>query len=280
MRNFKKQRTRIVSVLILIIVGFWCLGPLVWVGITSIKPQGTEYRMPVEYWPENPTLDNYRTVLGPRFRIQRSILNSLIVSFGALVIGLTIATMSAYAISRLRFKYRYHTLLFTQIGGMLPPIMVIAPIFVMLRAVGLLQTHWAMIIPNAVFDLPLATWLIAGYMANLPYELEEAAKLDGCGTLRTIISVIVPVAAPGMFSAGIIGFLGTWGEFMLAMTVSMGRPGLEVVPVTILSLSRMFELQWAWVAAGTILSLLPIIFLVVIFQRVIVTGLTAGSTTS
>jgi multiple sugar transport system permease protein len=276
-RKYRILRHRIISLLILLAISFWCLAPLVWVGITSLKPQGTEYRIPVRYWPENPTFENYRTVVGERFQIHRSILNSAIVATGALVIGLTISTFAAYAIARLRFRYRYFALFFTQIGGMVPPIVVIAPIFVMMRSLGLLRTHWAMIIPNAVFDIPLSTWLIASYFANIPFELEEAAKLDGCGTLRTIFSIILPVAAPGIFSAGILAFLGTWGEFMLAMTVSIGRKAVETVPVTILSLSQMFELQWSWVAAGTILTLLPIVIAVLVFQRVIVVGLTSGT---
>lgn len=264
--------------MVLLVISVWCLSPLAWVGITSIKPQGTEYRIPVRYWPQNPTLENYRTVVGERFQIHRSILNSTIVASGALVIGLSISTLAAYAIARLRFRYRYFALFFTQIGGMVPPIVVIAPIFVMLRAAGLLRTYWAMIIPNAVFDIPLSTWLIASYFANIPFELEEAAKLDGCGTLRTIFSIILPVAAPGIFSAGILAFLGTWGEFMLAVTVSIGKKAVETVPVTILSLSQMFELQWSWVAAGTLLTLIPVVLGVLIFQKVIVIGLTSGST--
>ncbi len=276
-RQKKQLKQRTISVILVLAIGLWCLSPLIWIGITSIKPQGTEYRLPVSYWPENPTLDNYRVVVGPRFQIQRSIVNSAIVASGALVLGLTVSTLAAYAIARMRFRFRYHALFFTQIGGMVPPIIVIAPIFVMMRTVGLLRTYWAMIIPNAAFDIPLSTWLIASYFANIPYELEEAAKLDGCGTLRTVFSIILPVATPGIFTAGILGFLGTWGEFMLAMTVSLGQRSLETIPVTILSLSRMFELQWSWVAAGTIVTLIPLVIGVLVFQRVIVRGLTSGA---
>jgi multiple sugar transport system permease protein len=275
--RFRHLRHRIISLLLVLVIGTWCLAPLLWIVITSFKPPGTEYRMPVEYWPSEPTLDNYRTALGPRFRIQLSILNSLLVASGALVLGLLISTLAAYAIARLRFRYRYAALFFTQIGGMVPPIIVIAPIFVMMRAVGLLRTHWAMIIPNAAFDIPLSTWLIASYFANIPFELEESARLDGCGTMRTIFSVILPVAMPGIFTAGILAFLGTWGEFMLAMTVSLGQRSLETVPVTILSFSRMFELQWSWVAAGTVITLVPLIAGVLLLQRVIVQGLTSGA---
>ncbi len=266
-----------VSFVILGVVAVWSLTPLVWLAITSIKPLGTEYRIPVEYWPGNPTLENYRTVLGERFRIHRSVLNSAIVSSASMVGTLVLATLSAYAIARLRFAFRLHTLYALQIAGMIPPIVVIAPTFVLMRTLGLIRTYWAMIIPNMVYSVPLASFLIASYFANVPFELEDAAKIDGAGTLRTIAQVILPIAAPGIFSAGVLAFLGSWGEFMLANTVSIGSAAVETVPVAILSFSRAFELQWSWVAAGTVVALLPIIVAVMVLQRTIVRGLAGGA---
>lgn len=274
----RQQLHRAGSWLILLAIALWCLAPLVWLGITSIKPQGTEYRIPVEYWPQRPTLENYRTVTGERFGVQRSILNSFVVSSGALAGTLLLATLAAYAIARLRFRFRWATLYALQMAGMIPPIVVIAPTFVLLRWLGLIRTYWAMIIPNMFYAVPLASFLIASYFANVPYELEDAAKIDGAGTLRTIFRVVLPVAAPGIFSAGVLAFLGSWGEFMLANTVSVGARNVQTVPVAILGLSQAFELQWSWVAAGTVLTLVPIIVGVLVLQRVVVTGLSAGAT--
>ncbi len=275
-RKQREIRHKILSIIIVAVIGTWCLAPLAWIFVTSIKPLGTEYRIPVEYWPDQPTLENYRTVLGERFRIQRSILNSVIVSSGSVIGTLTLATLSAYAIARLKFRYRFHTLYMMQIAGMIPPIVVIAPTFVMMRSLGLLRTYWAMILPNMVYALPLSSFLIASYFANVPFELEDAAKIDGAGTFRTIFRIVLPIAAPGIFSAGVLAFLGSWGEFMLANTVSIGSAAVETVPVAIQSLSRAFNLQWAWVAAGTMVTITPILIAVLIFQRVVVTGLSAG----
>ena len=277
MNQKKKHKRNILSGIIITVIGVWCLFPLVWMFITSIKPLGTEYRIPVEYWPSQPTLENYRTVLGERFTIQRSILNSAIVSTGAVIGTLLLSSLSAYAIARLRFRFRTQTLYMMQIAGMIPPIVIIAPTFVMIRAMGLLRTYWAMIIPNMIYALPLSSFLIASYFANVPFELEDAAKIDGAGTLRTIFRIVLPIAAPGIFSAGILAFLGSWGEFMLANTVSIGSAAVETVPVTVLSFSRAFDLQWAWVAAGTMVTVLPILIAVMVFQKVIVTGLSSGS---
>ncbi len=277
MKKPSSYKHSITSGFIVFIIGFWCLFPLAWMFITSIKPLGTEYRIPVEYWPSQPTLDNYRTVLGERFTIQRSLLNSAVVSTGAVLGTLLLSSLSAYGISRLRFKFRTASLYIMQIAGMIPPIVIIAPTFVLMRSLGLLRTYWAMIIPNMVYALPLSSFLIASYFANVPFEIEDAAKIDGAGTLRTLFRIVLPIAAPGIFSAGVLAFLGSWGEFMLANTVSIGSAAVETVPVAILSFSRAFDLQWAWVAAGTMVSILPVLLAVIVFQRVIVSGLSAGS---
>lgn len=265
------------SVVMVLVIGVWSLAPVLWVGITSIKPQGTEYRSPVEYWPENPTLDNYRTVLREPFRIQRAIWNSIVVSSGALLGTMLLSSLAAFAIARLRFRYRFSSLLTIQIAGMIPPIVVIGPTFVLLRHLGLLRTYWAMILPNAAYGIPMATWLIASYFANVPFEMEDAARMDGCGTLRTVFHIMLPIAAPGIFSAGVLVFLGSWGEFMLAFTTSIGNARVQTVPVTVLSLSQAFELQWAWVAAATVVSLVPIVVAVTLLQRFVVAGLSGVS---
>jgi multiple sugar transport system permease protein len=275
-RRYRILRYRIFSTIIFIVIALWCLSPLLWIGITSIKPQGTEYNIPVKYWPDNPTLENYGVVLSERFNVERSVLNSIIVSSGSLIGTLLLSVLSAYAIARMRFRFRTHTLYLTQIAGMIPPIVVIGPTFVLLRSMGLLRTYWAMILPNMTYAIPLSSFLIASYFANVPFELEDSAKLDGCGTLRTIFHVILPVSAPGIFSAGVLAFLGSWGEFMLAFTVTLGKKAVETVPVTILSLSQAFQLQWTWVSAATMVSLIPIVVGVLVFQRFVVRGLTAG----
>ena len=272
----KRYRQQITSMTIILVVALWCLGPILWIGVTSLKPQGTEMRAPVEFWPQEPTLDNYRLVTGERFTVQRSVLNSVIISGTAMIGTLLLATSAAYAIARLRFRSRYQSLYLMQIAGMVPPIVIIAPTFVLLRWLGLLRTYWAMILPNMVYSIPLASFLIAGYLSSVPFEIEDSGKVDGAGTFTIIFRLIFPVAAPGIFSAGILAFMSNFGEFMLANVVSFGERAIEPVTTTIMSLSRAFELQWTWVAAATIVTMSPIVVFVIVFQRVLVQGLTAG----
>jgi ABC-type glycerol-3-phosphate transport system permease component len=119
--------------------------------------------------------------------------------------------------------------------------------------------------------------LLAAYFSSLPYELEDAAMVDGFKPFAIYWRVILPLAAPALFSAGVLAFLGSWGEFILALTLTLGVPDVQTVPAAVMSFSQQFELQWAWVAAGIVLSLLPVIAIMVVFQRYVVQGLTAGT---
>jgi multiple sugar transport system permease protein len=274
----RKTKTHVaLSVLLTGVVAVFSLAPLYWMLVTSFKPPGTEFRLPIEYWPSILSMESYGVVLGADFMVQRAILNSLIVSSTAMIGTLLLGALAAYAIARLKFRYKIQSLIAIQIAGMIPPIVVIAPTFVLIRALGLLGTLAGMALPNMAYGIPLATWLIASYFAGLPFELEDAAKVDGASSLKIFWQIMLPLAAPGLFSAGVLAFLGSWGEFMLAFTVGLGLPGVQTVPVAILSYSQAFQLQWTWVSAGTVLSLLPVIVLVLVFQKWVIRGLVAGA---
>lgn len=265
------------SLVIVALIGTFCLGPLAWILLTSLKAPGTEFRTPIEYVPREPTLESYRTVTGERFAIATAIRNSLFVSGLAMAGTLLLGGIAAYAIARLRFRFRFVSITAIQAAGLVPPIIIIAPTFILLRWAGLVGTIWAMVIPNVAYGLPLATLLITSYLSRIPANLEEAAYLDGATWFRLYWQIIVPVAAPALLSAGVLSFLGSWGEFMHAFTVSLGLPGLRTVPVAILSYSQAFELQWSWVSAATVIALIPVVTLAVLFQRGVVQGLTSGT---
>lgn len=274
-----QQRRRVNNALSLVATGLiavFSLSPLYWIVITSLKPRGTEYLMPVELWPSNPTFEAYSTVL-TQLDFLVPLRNSFIVSALVAIFGLLISALSAYAVARLRFKYRVESLLILQVGAMIPPVVTIAPTFVIMRTLGLLRALPAMIIPNMFYNTPLSTWLLASYFAELPFELDDAAKIDGYKPFKIFWKVILPLSAPGLFSAGIFAFLGAWGEFMLASAVTMGLPAVQTVPVAIQNFSLEFRYQWTWISAGIILSLIPVILLVVVFQRWVIKGLTAGA---
>lgn len=258
------------------ILALWTLGPLLWLFITSIKPSGTEFRIPVEYWPPLPTAGNYATVLGPRFHLLGALGNSLLVSAGAMGLTLLWGTLAAYALVRIPFRGKKNLLAFLQLAGMIPPIVVLAPTFLIVKDLGLLRTLWAMILPNAVYGLPLASFLVAAHFSAIPREMEEAALLEGASHWTILVRIFLPLIFPGLISAGILVFMGSWGEYMLASTVSPGNPGVPTLPVAIMGMTRAFTLEWTWIAAGSIISIVPVILLALIFQKFIARGLTLG----
>jgi|SRR6056297_297937 len=275
------KKTRWIYILLsaglFLLIALFELGPLMWMGITSIKPAGTEFRIPMEILPVEPTLDNYAVVSGEDFRIQDAILNSLIVSGSAMLGTLLLSGLAAFAMARTRVRHKRRSFFAIQAAGLVPPIIIIAPTFVLLRSLGLLGTLGALIIPHMSYGIPLATLLIAGYFAGIPLAIDEAARIDGASSIRIFFQILLPVLKPVLFSAGVLSFLGSWGDFMHAFTVSLGLPEARTVPVAILSFSSAFQLQWAWIAAGVMLSVLPVVVLVAVFQRYLIGGLTSGA---
>ncbi|MGC8827051.1 MAG: carbohydrate ABC transporter permease [Anaerolineae bacterium] len=297
-RNLK--RWLLEGLVTLAIIGF-CLGPLYWIFATSFKQMGTEYIIPPEFWPSKPTLQAYAVILGiqapgaeqasqegalkgtteikasPHLNFLIPIRNSLIVSTSVSAGALLLASLAAYAISRLRFRWKIQSLMVLWVAGLLPAVIVIAPTFVLMRTLNLLRTLLAMILPNIAYNIPLTTWLLAVYFAQLPWELEDAAKMDGYRPLQIYRRVILPLSTPGLFSAGIFAFLGSWGEFMLASAVTMGVMEVQTVPVAILNLSFEYRYQWTWISAAICLSVALMVLIALVFQRWVIQGLTAGS---
>lgn len=296
----RRIRNRVFEVIVTLAVVAFCLGPLYWVLATSLKPMGTEYLIPPEFWPSRPSLQAYKVILGlgvpgeerqsdasfkgasevevsPELQFLKPMLNSLIVATTVATGALLLAALAAYAVARLRFKWRIQSLMLLWVGGLLPAVMVIAPTFMLMRTLGLLKTLPSMILPNIAYNIPLATWLLAVYFSQLPWELEDAAKMDGYKPLQIFWKVILPLSAPGLFSAGVFAFLGSWGEFMLASVVTMGVVDVQTVPVAILNLSFEYRYQWTWISAAIIVSVGLMVLIALIFQRWVIQGLTAGS---
>lgn len=275
-QRHQKGIDQALSLFLTVIIILFCLSPLYWIMSTSLKPMGAEYIKPIRLWPEEPTLQAYQAALVD-LNFLVPLRNSFIVSSLTAIICLVVSSLSAYAIARLRFRYKIESLVLLQMGALIPPVVTIAPTFVLLKSLGLLTTLPAMIIPNVFYNVPIATWLLTSYYVELPYELEDAAKVDGYKPLQIFLKVIVPLSAPGMFAAGVFAFIGSYGEFILASVVTLGIQDVHTVPVAIQNFSFAFRQQWTWISAGLILALLPVVILVLIFQRWVIRGLTAGA---
>ncbi len=258
-----------------VVVG--CAGPFAWQLLTSLKSVGELYQVPPTLWPQAPSLDAYIRVFreGSFFR---NLLNSIVVAGATAMIVLVLGGTAGYALGRLRFPGRRTVRWLLLMVAMFPPISLVSPLFIMLDRLRILDTYAALILPYTVFALPLGTWILATYFSELPRDIEEAALVDGCSTIQALWRVLLPLAGPGLVTAGILVFIYAWNEFMFALAFT-SSDSARTVPVAIALFPGLHEFPWGEIAAASSLVTVPVILLAAIFQRRIVRGLTVGAVT-
>jgi ABC-type glycerol-3-phosphate transport system permease component len=202
--------------------------------------------------------------------------NSLVIATATTVLCVAIASTCAYALARLRFRGRRLVLGAMLAVSMFPQISIVAPLYMLLRNVGLIDTYPGLVLPYLTFALPLAVWLLVGYFKQLPPELEDAAYVDGASRLRTLTTIVLPLAAPGIATTAILTFVYCWNEFLFALSFTITHER-QTVPVAVALFRGQFQIPWGQILAATIVSTLPVLVLVAAFQRRILSGLTAGS---
>ena len=246
--------------------------PLYWALVSSFTPEARLY----ESLPLVPTtLEHYRALFAERDFL-RPIVSSLIVAGATTIVCVTLGAAAAYAAARLRFRGR--TLL---LGGMLaasmmPQIALVPPLFELFRALGLIDRYAGLVLSYLAFAMPLTVWLLVGTFRQLPRDIEEAARVDGAGGLAILFRVVLPLAAPGIAAAAMLTFIFCWNELLFAMSFTT-RPERQTVPVAVALFRGEHQVPWGQILAATVISTLPVVLLVALFQRRIVSGLTAGA---
>lgn len=263
--------------LLIIVCGSLALAPLAWHGVTSVKGAPELLRQPPTLWPENPTLENYRELFVRRpFGLYYW--NSFVIAALSCLLCVSAAALASYGLARTGARFR-RVATSTLLGiAFFPPIAFLFPLYEMVRAAGLVNNPWSLIPVYAALNVPFSIWLLTGYFAQIPYELEEAAALDGLSRLQIFSRIILPVSGPALATTGILAFIFAWNEFMLALTFLQQETARTVtVGVATLGGSVAQEIPWGLLAAGVMAGSLPLIACVVAFQRHIVAGLTAGA---
>jgi multiple sugar transport system permease protein len=253
----------------------WSLAPYLWTLFTSFKTERELYQFPVTYFPKAPTIINYIQVFTQN-PFGRFLLNSAIVTVLSTVLCLFIASLAAYAFARLKFRGREPLLVGLLVVAMIPLITLIVPLYILVRNLGLLNTYWGLIAPYVTYSLPVAIFILTAFFREIPPELEEAALIDGCTRLNTLWRIIAPLAAPGLITAGIIVFVYTWNEFLIAMTLT-STTGVRTITVGIALYRGEFTFPWGVISAAVALATVPIMALILLGQRLVVRGLTAGA---
>jgi len=266
-------RTYISAAIILI----WCLVPFYWMIVTAFRDVG--YTFDTTPFFTHITWDNFATVfdesLGNHFG--RNLLNSLIVGAVTTLVALLVGVFAAYALARLNFRFKFMVLGFILGASMFPGVALVTPLFQLFTNLGWIGTYQALIIPNISFVLPLTVYTLTSFFRGMPWELEEAARIDGCTQGQAFRKVILPLAAPATFTTAILAFISAWNEFLIASQLSNDQTKTVTVAIASFAGAQPHQEPYtAVMAAGTIVTI-PLVVLVLIFQRKILAGLTAGA---
>ncbi len=264
--------------LLIAIIIIWCLAPFYWTVITSLKQANAIFYQPTTYLPNPVDMTSWRVVVTlPRF--QGALINSTIIASSVTVVSLSLGSLCAYAIARLRFPGKNIVLALVLAVSMFPGIAIISPLYLQFRDWDLINNKLALILPGVTFTLPVCIWTLTAFFRDLPRELEEAAYVDGASRIQTFTQVIGPLAAPGVFTTAILLFIASWNEFLFARTF-MSKVEQLTAPVAV----AQFEgadiaaaTPWGEISAAAIATTIPLVILVLVFQRRIVAGLTAGA---
>jgi ABC-type glycerol-3-phosphate transport system permease component len=250
------------------------VAPFGWALLASFRPETSLFRGSE---PGSPvlTLENYRALFAAR-DFWTPIANSLIVALNTTLLSVTVGSIAAYALARLEFRWKVPVLGFILAVTMFPQIAIVSPLYLVLRSLGLIDTYPGLILPYLTFAMPLTIWLLVGFFRQLPPELESAAWMDGASRLRTFREIILPLSLPGLATTAILTLVYCWNEFLFALSFTLG-PEHRTVPVAIALFQGQYRIPWGQVLAGAMVATAPVAGLVLVFQRRIIQGLTAGA---
>jgi len=267
-----KRRTDLIlntaSYIVIVLTVIFAIAPIIWTFLTSVTRD-------LQYLPATVTFDNYINIW-QRSGFPTLILNSAITTTMTLMICLTIGSLAAYAFSRYRFRGRTTLLLFYLVIRMFPVVLLIIPLFIMLRDLGLLDKREGLALAYTTFLLPLCVWMMKGFFDAIPIDLEEAARIDGCTRLGALVRIVLPLARSGLVATAVFIGIAAWNEYLFALMLTTGQ-GSRTWPVGIQLMVGEFQLAWGQFSAGGILSIIPIMIFFSIVQRSLVRGISAGA---
>ena len=260
----------------IILIAVYCLAPFYWMIVSSFRRSTDIFQNTL--LPTTWSLESYRQVFDGSTMFGQAMLNSLIVASTTTAFALVLGIFAAYAIARLNFRFKTVVLAVIIGTSMFPGISVVVPLLRLFSDIGWINTYQAMIVPSLSFAIPLAVWNLTTFMKQLPYELEQAAMIDGCTKWQAFRLVLLPLAAPGIFTTAILTFIHSWNEFIIALSM-VNDPAIQTATVAISKFTGASDFQapyGAQMAAGVLVTI-PLVIVVLIFQRRIVEGLTSGA---
>ncbi len=277
MRRALRWVGRGVFALLLVLITVYTLFPFYWAVVTSLK-QGSALFL-VEAWPREPAWSNYSRVFIEQ-PFGRNLVNSVVVATSVVLVSLFLAVTASFALARVRFRGRLPLMLLILGVSMFPQIAVLSGMYELIRALGLYNTLPALTLSYMLFTLPFTVWVLTTFMRELPKELEEAAVVDGASPWTICMTIFLPLLKPALVTTGLLAFIAAWNEFLFALTFSLDQSARTVpVAIALMSGASEHELPWGLIMAASVIVTVPLIVLVLVFQRRIVAGRTAGAVT-
>ncbi|RLE14973.1 carbohydrate ABC transporter permease [Candidatus Aerophobetes bacterium] len=277
MRSTKRTKifSKTVIYLLVILLMLFVLFPFFWMASVALKSPNEQFKVPPTLFPTSPTLVNFFSALRYPFFLNY-LFNSIIVASLTTLVVISVTILSAYSFSRIKFYFRKFFLVLIIISQLFPLAAIIVPIYIIISKIGLIDTYFSLIIAYLSFTVPISVWLLRGFIAGIPQELEEAAMVDGCSRLQAFLRIILPLSKPGIAATAAYVFYVTWQEFMFALTF-ITTESKRTLPVGILDFIGQYETNWGNLMAASIFVCLPVFILFMILQKQLVAGLTKGS---
>ena len=272
----KESRSKLVSFLVGGLVFLVFIFPLYWMVVTALKTQVEIFSIPTPLWPENLTFDAFAKQLSSSGDTLRGFKNSLIISCGATVIATVLAIPAAYGLARFRFGARRGLVLFFLITQMLPSTLVLTSLYIMFSKMHLLNTYWAPILADATLGIPFSIIILRTYFVSIPKELDEAAKIDGCGHVSAFTKIMLPIAKPGIVVAAVFSFVYAWGDLIYRITF-ITNPNMRPITSSIYNYVQQYQTLWNSTMAFGIIAITPVVLIFIFMQKYIVSGLTNGA---
>jgi multiple sugar transport system permease protein len=256
------------------IIVFLSLLPFAWFVDTSLKTPLEVTSIPPVLLPSG-TLHSYKSAI-EEYNLLHFVKNSVLVAGSTTAITIFLSVLAGYTLARLRIRYKGVIMGGLLMVSMFPQISIAGPVWRILQTLGWLNSYQGLIIPYVTLTLPLGIWILASFFKELPSELEDAARIDGCGHFQTLFKIMVPLAAPGVFTASILVFIYAWNEFFFALLI-MTQQKFQTLPVGIALFQGQYTMPWGEIAAASTVATVPLVVLVFFFQKQIVRGLSAGA---
>ena len=274
-RSLRRLATRFLFYLAVAGIVVWSIGPFLWQLNASLQPDRYLAASPPHFLPVPGTIQHYYNVFFVK-QFELYIINSLIVAGITTLFCLTFGSLAAYGLARFNVQGRFGILGVILAISMFPQIAIVAPLYLLMSGIGFLNTYQSLIIVYLALGLPLVVWVLFGYFRELPRELDEAAKIDGAGAIRILWSILLPISLPGLVTTGLLSFIASWNEFMFALAFTSDIHH-QTIPVGVANFTQLYSVPWGDIAAASMVVTIPLVALVLVFQRRIISGLTQGA---